>query len=115
MEPAIKGPGLRIDLEVRRLWECPRCGRRARDTGDVVSKRCGCTPDGEWMRLVERRREVRTFPRPDTSSQPLDEKNEPGVPDDVQQDADPDAAETAVTVEYEDRLGVRCGRPIFAP
>ena len=57
----MKGPGNRIDLDVRRIWECPRCHKQRRANGDVVSLRCGCTGDGESMRLVEKQRLVRSF------------------------------------------------------
>jgi hypothetical protein len=44
--------------DVRRVWECPLCRRRAHSGGQVVTLRCGCLagagPDGQpWMRLVE--------------------------------------------------------------
>jgi len=50
----MKGPGLRIDQhDVRRVWECPRCGRRTKATGDVVSRSCRCQPGGTFMKLLE--------------------------------------------------------------
>ena len=55
----MKGPGSRIDLDVRRVWQCPRCQRRARAEGGVTAKRCFCAPEGTWMHLVEERRHVR--------------------------------------------------------
>ena len=55
----MKGPGSRIDLDVRRVWRCPVCGRRAKAEGGVTSKRCFCTPEGTWMKLVEERRQIR--------------------------------------------------------
>jgi hypothetical protein len=51
LEDAVKGPGVRIDLDVRRIWKCPRCGRVARTAGHAVSQRCGCADDGVWMQL----------------------------------------------------------------
>lgn len=61
---AIKGPGLRIDLDVRRVWECSRCGRQRKYSGDVVARLCHCSAedrsDGVWMHLIEPRRIVRT-------------------------------------------------------
>lgn len=47
----MKGPGLRIDLDVRRSWRCPKCGRTVRTPAHVVSQRCGCSEQGNWMRL----------------------------------------------------------------
>ena len=59
----IKGPGLRLNLDVRRLWECPKCGRQRKLSGDVVSQFCRCGGesggDGAWMRLLEAKRTVR--------------------------------------------------------
>ena len=60
-ESTVKGPGLRVELDVRRLWECPQCGRRQKTGGDVVTVRCGCTPQGIQMRLIETGRRIRSF------------------------------------------------------
>jgi hypothetical protein len=46
----VKGPGLRANLDVRRVWRCPRCGRVARTPGAVTAVRCGCG-DETWMQL----------------------------------------------------------------
>lgn len=82
----MKGPGLRIDNDVRRTWQCPVCGKTARAEGDFVGLRCSCKPDGTSMRLVEGIRRVRQFPRPAPSADaPRDEPiaaepaSEPGV------------------------------------
>lgn len=37
--------------DVRRQWECPACGRRAKTGGHVVNCRCDCGQ--AWMRLLE--------------------------------------------------------------
>src|SRR5262249_17022825 len=47
----VKGPGLRIDLDVRRVWRCAKCGKSIRTPAHVVSQRCGCSEPGQWMRL----------------------------------------------------------------
>lgn len=47
----MKGPGFRIDLDVRRVWRCPRCGRLARTAGGITAQRCHCAEDGTWMQL----------------------------------------------------------------
>ena len=60
----MKGPGMRLDLDVRRVWECPRCQRRRKTQGQIVSQVCYCTNDGTWMRLVEEKRNVRTIVLP---------------------------------------------------
>jgi hypothetical protein len=49
----MKGPGMRLDLDVRRVWECPECHRQVRSEGETVSRVCGCTREGVQMRLVE--------------------------------------------------------------
>lgn len=47
----VKGPGLRIDLDVRRLWRCPKCGRTVRTAVQVVAQPCGCSDSTTWMTL----------------------------------------------------------------
>jgi hypothetical protein len=60
----MKGPGLRIDLDVRRHWRCPRCSRERRAAANVTSVTCGCVPDNPQMQLVEAQRRVRPEPQP---------------------------------------------------
>jgi hypothetical protein len=53
----MKGPGFRIGLDCRRIWECPACGRRLKFHGDVTAMSCDCRgPGSDTMRLVERLR-----------------------------------------------------------
>jgi len=57
-EQAIKGPGHRNKFDVRRVWQCPACGKSVRTAGHVVNLRCDCrAADGAapavWMHLVE--------------------------------------------------------------
>jgi len=47
----VKGPGLRIDLDVRRVWRCAKCGKTVRTAGLVTAQRCGCSDGSQWMRL----------------------------------------------------------------
>lgn len=50
----MKGPGFRLDLDPRRMWECSACGRRLKMPGNVTQMTCDC--QGEKfpsMRLVE--------------------------------------------------------------
>jgi hypothetical protein len=63
----MKGPGMRLELDVRRVWRCPACSREARSEGGVVAKICGCTKEGVAMRLVELPRPKPTVwqPKPD--------------------------------------------------
>lgn len=52
---AMKGPGFRLGLDVRRIWECPACGRCLKRPGDVTQVDCDCRPEAPVaMRLVER-------------------------------------------------------------
>jgi hypothetical protein len=46
----MKGPGLRIDLDVRRVWRCAKCGKTVRTPVQVVAQRCACS-DAPWMTL----------------------------------------------------------------
>ncbi|MFG0333599.1 MAG: hypothetical protein ACF8TS_09580 [Maioricimonas sp. JB049] len=60
----MKGPGLRLDLEVRRLWRCPKCGFERRVPARQVTVTCGCTDSGTFMQLIEPKRAVRAEPPP---------------------------------------------------
>lgn len=55
----MKGPGVRIDLDVRRSWRCPKCGRVAKFLGDVVSLRCNCSSEQVLMQLTDQQRRPR--------------------------------------------------------
>lgn len=55
----MKGPGNRIDLDVRRIWKCSRCGRVAKYLGDVVALRCSCGAEPAWMQLSDAPRRPR--------------------------------------------------------
>lgn len=55
----MKGPGNRIDLDVRRIWKCSRCGRVAKYLGDVVALRCSCGAEPTWMQLSDAPRRPR--------------------------------------------------------
>ena len=59
----LKGPGLRIEMDVRQVWRCAKCGRVARLSGDVVASRCNCSEEAVWMQL-EGQVPRRKFPRP---------------------------------------------------
>jgi len=61
----MKGPSGRRRHPVRRMWECPRCKKRAITSGKVVQVQCSCTTDSErpaWMALVNEPR-PRPFPQ----------------------------------------------------
>ena len=82
----MKGPGIRLDLEVRREWECPHCGKRRRATGDVVALRCGCTRDKESMKLLEGQRQTRSF------AEVIERVQSASKPSEPQQPAEPEPA-----------------------
>ncbi|MCH7989827.1 MAG: hypothetical protein IID46_11855, partial [Planctomycetes bacterium] len=88
----IKGPGSRIDLDVRRLWKCPQCGSRAKTDGTTVSRQCFCLKNGVWMTLVEERP-----PKKEYQPRPADDVVEPqteAVAEPVDVTAESSAAET---------------------
>ncbi len=62
----MKGPGMRLDLDVRRLWRCPSCGAERRTSGDRTVLRCAACSDHPLMALIEGARPVRP------AAQPLD-------------------------------------------
>lgn len=51
----MKGPGLRLLIDVRRSWKCPRCGYEEHVGAQVTSVVCPCCP-GVSMKLVEVRK-----------------------------------------------------------
>ena len=64
----MKGPGLRIEIDVRRAWLCPVCGQGARLTMDITAPRCPCVRDGVPMKLAEGQRPGRLALRPELRS-----------------------------------------------
>ncbi len=64
----MKGPGLRIDVDVRRAWLCPVCGQGQRLTMDITAPRCCCVRDGAPMKLAEGQRPGRLALRPELRS-----------------------------------------------
>jgi hypothetical protein len=79
----MKGPGMRLDLDVRRVWECPECHRQVREEGQVVSRVCGCTRDGVNMRLVELPRPKPPVRLPDPAGSAADETELADFPTDI--------------------------------
>ena len=49
----MKGPGLRLELDVRRLWRCAVCHTERHTPGQVTSVRCHFCQDHPPMTLVE--------------------------------------------------------------
>lgn len=64
----MKGPGIRIDVDVRRAWRCSVCGQNLRLTMDVTAPRCFCVRDGVPMKLNEGLRPSRLALRPELRS-----------------------------------------------
>jgi hypothetical protein len=60
----MRGPGLRLKYDVRRLWRCPVCGYERRAPAMEVVVRCHCNHEEPWMKLVEPKRQVRPPARP---------------------------------------------------
>ncbi|QDT93052.1 hypothetical protein [Gimesia algae] len=52
----MKGPGLKLDLDVRRLWKCPQTGQTIRLSGDVTAKSVEVDGKTVFMQLVEEQR-----------------------------------------------------------
>jgi hypothetical protein len=69
----MKGPGMRLELDVRRVWRCPACGRETRSDVKEVARVCSCTKEGVAMRLVE-------LPRPKPVVR-LPEPPDPDIPE----------------------------------
>jgi type IV secretory pathway VirB10-like protein len=55
----MKGPGMRIDLDVRRHWRCPGCGTERHTPGQVTFVRCHFCKDHPAMSLLEQPRPLR--------------------------------------------------------
>ncbi|WP_417381366.1 hypothetical protein [Gimesia sp.] len=52
----MKGPGLKLDLDVRRHWKCPQTGQTIRLSGDVTAKSVEVGGKTVFMQLVEEKR-----------------------------------------------------------
>ena len=84
----MKGPGIRYDVDIRRLWECPICGNQIRHLGNVTARRCSCENGKNWMTLIEEDRH-RVFP----------EREKIVIPEDEPEEAEPELQEEAEAVE----------------
>ena len=60
----MKGPGLRLELDVRRVWRCAECGAERRTSGDRTIVPCHVCKSWKLMSLVEPHRAPRTLPEP---------------------------------------------------
>lgn len=103
----MKGPGFRLDLDIRRKWICPKCGDIRRSRGFVTAQSCGCEDGGVWMTLHELPKIHRvSLPRPSTpikfDDDPLDEVpaiEAPAIADPAKEEQDDFAAEIDVAPE----------------
>lgn len=48
----MRGPGLRLDLDVRREWTCPECRLQRRLPGEISIAYCPCREGGVMMQLT---------------------------------------------------------------
>lgn len=64
----MKGPGLRIEIDVRRGWRCPTCGQKQRWPTDITAPRCYCVREGVPMKLDEGQRPQPHDVRPEIRS-----------------------------------------------
>ncbi len=54
----MKGPGLRLDLDIRRLWKCPQTGETIRLSGNTVAKSIQVEGETVFLKLVEEKRKL---------------------------------------------------------
>ncbi|MDA1017846.1 MAG: hypothetical protein O3A00_25740 [Planctomycetota bacterium] len=77
----MKGPGFRLDLDIRRKWICPKCGDIRHSGGHFTAQFCTCQDGGTWMALQELPKIHRiSLPRPSTPIKFEDEPIEEPVP-----------------------------------
>lgn len=60
----MRGPGMRLKLDVRRMWQCPRCGAQRKLPAHVTTVRCQCVSEPTFMKIVEPQRLARPVPKP---------------------------------------------------
>jgi len=58
-ENTMRGPGLRIQYDTRRLWQCPECQYERHVPGRLTSMQCHCQKPGPFMKLMEEQRITR--------------------------------------------------------
>lgn len=79
----IKGPSLKIDLRVLRVWKCGSCGRTVRTPGNATSRICGCSSSPVFMALMDQREkpvfDVQQFISPDDPNADADDDAPDGL------------------------------------
>jgi len=93
----MKGPGVRSDQDVRRLWRCPLCDKVTRTGGQVTSVSCQCNGQRTWMRLEKTPQRPRYVPPP-RELEPVEDYTLP---------PDPPRAEKAIPVSTGEPEGIR--------
>ena len=88
----MKGPGVRSDQDVRRLWRCPLCDKVTRTGGQITSVVCNCNGQRTWMRLEKTPQRPRYVPPP-RELEPVEDYTLP---------PDPPRAEKAISVVSSD-------------
>ncbi len=63
-EISIKGPGLKIRLDVRRRWKCEACGFTVKLPGERVAAACPDCSELSWLQLEEKQRDVHAYTVP---------------------------------------------------
>src|SRR6056297_69705 len=58
----MRGPMVRIQSDIRRLWRCPKCHYERRAHATQTTVRCHCEKDAPFMQLVESQRPARSVP-----------------------------------------------------
>ena len=59
----MRGPMVRIQSDIRRLWRCPKCHYERRAPATQTAVRCHCEKDAPFMQLVEAQRPPRSTPK----------------------------------------------------
>ena len=98
---AIKGPGIRLDLDVRRVWRCPSCQRVLKTAGHITSRRCPI--DDAFMQLDDSaQRAARPVNLPAIDGE-CDDNNPAGDDDDMAPTTVGLPADDNTTADNEDR------------
>lgn len=58
----MRGPGVRIQNDVRRLWRCPACSRERKVPATQTTVLCSCRQPAPQMQLIEGKRYAKPTP-----------------------------------------------------
>lgn len=111
----MKGPGLRLLVDVRRTWKCPRCGYEEHVGAEVTTVACPCCP-GVAMRLSEHKRvyadelaKLRSRPRTEAAESNAEPLSAIETEGDIAPPADLLSAETLQTANDSQQIPRRKG------